>query len=320
MKIILHILLKDLRRHWREIALFILVTTGWAWQQAHPFRWLWLDQKQILPILLFLLWLFTVVRVVQGEALVGDREFWPTRPYRWGHLLAAKALFLGLCLNIPLAAAQLYLLAEAGIPFHAGLIAGMFLLQLEFAFFCTFPAAVLAAVTGSLVQWVLVVVGLFLFAMVTSWLPWSKLPVTLLGAENTSSLLGGAIVVSALAFALVWQYARRRVWVARVALAGAVLFVPAIIALSPTQWVRSIAYPPPSSQIAAPLHLTFRNNEDGAREYTRINYRFNPQATIRIPISVSSASPIRSYRLREAASLWRATMVGIGSHPGRAKT
>jgi hypothetical protein len=291
MRIILHILLKDLRRHWREIVLFFAVTAGWAYQQAHPYTLLWLRQKELLPILLFLLWFFITIRVVQGEALVGDREFWPTRPYRWGQLMAVKALLLVLCLNGALAVAQIYLLAKAGIPVNAQLIPGLLYLQLEFALFLTFPAAVLAAVTESIVQWVLAVIGLGLFIMVVAWLPWSKLPVTLSGCEGTSTVLGFLIIVPALAVTLLLQYARRRVWLARLVLILAVLFVPVVIAVSSSSWMRSIAYPRYFGE--APIHQAFNNGADVTRAYDLTDGVISfvlSDATIRIPITISSNS------------------------------
>jgi hypothetical protein len=289
MTIILHILLKDLRRHWREVGLFAAVTAGWAWQQAHPYQWgYFIQQKQALPILFFLLWFFITVRVVQGESLVGDREFWTTRPYRWWQLMAAKACFLVVCLNLPLIAMQIYLLNAAGLPLRAALIPGLIWLQLAFALLFTLSAAALAAVTESLVQWVLVVVGFALFGLLASWPPWDKLPVTLAGAEGTSTLLGFVIVGAALVFVLLWQYIRRRVWTARIVLAAAILAVPAIVALSCSPWMRSISYPLLSSTKEPPLHLAIA--EKGERTYTRTNRRYE-DPIISVPVSISSMAP-----------------------------
>jgi len=106
MKMILHILLKDLRRHWMEITGYWLVCATWAWRQAYPFELEWMQQRELVPILFFAMWILLTVRLVQGECLVGDREFWPTRPYRWPLLLAEKALALLLFLNLPLLIAQ----------------------------------------------------------------------------------------------------------------------------------------------------------------------------------------------------------------------
>ena len=54
MKIVLHILLKDLRRHWIEIGLFVLVCAAWTWQISHPMAWrVALASARLVSILLF---------------------------------------------------------------------------------------------------------------------------------------------------------------------------------------------------------------------------------------------------------------------------
>jgi hypothetical protein len=282
---ILHILRKDLRRHWWEISGFVLVCAVWTWQISHPNGWSWVHQRQLVPILLFGLWFILTVRAVQGECLVGDREFWPTRPYRWPELLAEKKLLLILCLHIPLLLAQIVLLASAGIPLSWALAPGLFLLQLEFAFFLTFPAWVLATLTETLVQWVLTVVGIALFAVLVSWLPWNLLPPALAGGENVTSILMGAILVPAMVFALLWQYARRRVWPARLVLGAAVLAVPLMIPIASTSLARTTAYPRVTGE--PPMRLSIvASGADGTREYKRGDIGVS-QAVITIPVVAS---------------------------------
>ena len=80
-------------------------------------------------VLLPMAWAFLIVRAVQAEALVGDRQFWVTRPYEWKKLLAAKMLFVVLTINAPLLIADVLLLARAGFnPAHY--IAGLLWMQL----------------------------------------------------------------------------------------------------------------------------------------------------------------------------------------------
>jgi len=265
MNAILHILRKDLRHHWREVALFVFSSAAWAWQITHPWNWVFLRDREIVPILLFGSWFLVTIRVVHGESLLGDREFWMTRPYRWPQLMAAKALFLLLCLNGPLFLAEVALLVHAHLPVTAFTLAGLLVLQLEFAVLLTFPAAVLAAVTATLVQWILTVLGLFLFALMLSWLPWNLLPVALAGQENVASYLGAAIVIPALAFALVWQYARRRVWIASAAILLAVFTVPLMILVAHTANLHSLAYTlRPADQV--PMRFEMKD-QAGANTY-----------------------------------------------------
>jgi hypothetical protein len=288
MKLVPHILRKDLRYHWREAALFVLACAGWAWQFSQPMGWLERRAPALAPILFFGLWLFIVVRAVQGESLVGDRQFWITRPYRWGELMAAKALFLLLVLNLPFAIVQLVLIAHAGIPVSLSLLPGLVILQLEFALFITLPAAALAAVTETIIQWGLTVAGAIMYGLVLSWLPWSKLPASLEGGENAGNFLGIALFAPALALILVWQYARRRVWPARFIFGGIAVVVPLIILLSSTSFIRSIAYPSFAGPLPLKLSVT-QSSKDGTRVYKR--YNSGDDANISIPVEAWTADP-----------------------------
>ena len=289
MRFILHILRKDLEHHWREIAFFVVICGTWTWEASHPFSWMWIHQRGFIPVLLFGMWIFLTMRVIHGECLLGDREFWLTRPYEWGHLMTAKALFLFMCLNGPLLLAQLVLLTAAGIPLSLSLVPGLIFLQLEFVLFVTFPTAVIAAMTETPVQWVLTVVGLFVYGMALSWFPWDGLPATFEGQENVAGILGLAIVVPALGFALVWQYARRKVWTARIALGIAALAVPLVILIASTPFVRAIAYPRSSG--ATPIQLSIPPAmDDGKIEYKRTD-GFGEETNIEIPIRSVSVDP-----------------------------
>jgi hypothetical protein len=284
MRMIFHILKKDLRRHRLEIGLFVLACAAWAWQTAHPSGWIWMSEKGFLPVLLFLLWFLVTVRVVQGESLVGDREFWMTRPYRWGQLMAAKALLLIICLNVPLLIAETFLLASAKIPLSWHLAPGLIFLQFGFLIFVTFPVAALASVTESLVQWAIAVAGMIVCALVVTWLPWSKLPPALSGGEDAGSWMGMALIAPALAFVLLWQYKRRRVWPARLAFGGALLAIPLVILLACTPLIRSLAYPEMKKN--APVQLTMAEDESGARSYTRFA-DMGQEVNISLPVKVN---------------------------------
>ena len=100
MKQILHILRKDARHHWPEIlAALILLTACFAeepreWAHRAPTTPFFSFLAGALPVLLFVSWAFLIERLVHGESLVGERQFWITRPYEWRKLLAAQ--FLGI--------------------------------------------------------------------------------------------------------------------------------------------------------------------------------------------------------------------------------
>jgi hypothetical protein len=287
LRIVLHILLKDLRHHWREIALFVICCGTWGWDATHPMSWT--HQRGMIPAVMFGLWVFLSIRVVHGECLVGDREFWQTRPYTGVQLLIAKTSFLVLCLNAPLLVVQVFLLIHAGVPMSWHLVPGLLFLQLELALYVTFPAFALAAVTESLIQWIVAVGGLLLFIFVLSWLPWDNLPSTLAGEENIGTLIGAAVIIPVLLLALVWQYARRTVWLPRLAIGVAVLVVPFVMLMARTNFIRSVAYR--SSETTPPFQISAHSQTGGLEhEYFRTKGLFS-EDTVDIPIDFNSTDP-----------------------------
>ena len=69
MKMVFHILLKDLRRTWREIALFTVAIAGWAWIMAHPEMFLPGDVKTILPVAVSGSWITRAVRISRRKRI-----------------------------------------------------------------------------------------------------------------------------------------------------------------------------------------------------------------------------------------------------------
>src|SRR6266436_6011069 len=98
MKQIVHIFKKDVRRHWPEILISLAVLALFVWRESGQWRYrAYLSDDRISGYLtaainvgLMLCWCVLTVRLIQSESLVGDRQFWITRPYEWKRLLAAK--------------------------------------------------------------------------------------------------------------------------------------------------------------------------------------------------------------------------------------
>ncbi len=303
MSLILHILRKDLRRQRLEILGYCVAVVAWALRTAHPDAFEWFRQRDLLPILMFCLWILVTIRAVQGESLMGDREWWPTRPYRWGQLLAAKALLLVMVLNGPLLIAQLCLLSHAEIPIAWPLVPGLIFLNGMFVLFVTFPTAVLASVTASVVQWVMSIVGIILAIVVATWLPWGKLPPTLAGQEQLSTWAMALALLPAMIVALVWQYARRREWPARIVLAAALALIPLGIFFASTPQVFRLAYPGAGS--GSSMRLAIRPGENGVREFG-----WSDGDEIKIPVidpalGSEEAIQIQGYRLHLEGSGWQ---------------
>ncbi len=108
----------------------VLVTTGW--------QLLFLAT----PVAIWSL----VTALIHGEPLVGDRQYWLTRPFTWYHLAAAKWIVLAICINLPLFLFQAIALGAAGIS-PVAYLPDLLWRQLFFSVFLLLPIAALAAIT-----------------------------------------------------------------------------------------------------------------------------------------------------------------------------
>jgi len=218
---VMNILRKDVRRLWLEILLVLGGTAVFVWVSGRPWpliengssEWrggaLYGMQDQVwLP----LLWWLLIARAVHQERLVGDRQFWTTRPYSWRSLAAEKALFITLFVVVPGTLADCILLHIAGfspwsyVPQLLGR-QGMIILLL------LLPALATAAVTRNL--WQFAVAGLCFFAF---WiLVIRPQPEAVIWFRFAFIL---AIGIAAALAAIFLQYARRGTAVARSLMIG----------------------------------------------------------------------------------------------------
>jgi hypothetical protein len=164
----LHILRKDIRHLWLDLSMYaaLLIAAAIAipksWDPANlsnsPLRILITLLNFLIPII----WLLLVARVVHGESLVGDTQFWITRPYAWTSLLGAKLLFLVLCLILPFAIMQWTMVLQAGTnPMHALPAQMTGLLKTAIIVWLTFTAV--ASVTSTIQRMFMSMVAVVLF-------------------------------------------------------------------------------------------------------------------------------------------------------------
>jgi hypothetical protein len=227
----LHIFRKDLLHLWPETLVVLLLFAAFAW--SAPSRWTGSENQIVglLPLLGILLkfflmpisWLVVISRVIQDEPLVGDRQFWTSRPYHWPSLLAAKVLYLVVFLYLPFLLMQVYLLKHAGLyPTTAipALLHNLLLLTV----IVVVPIAAISAITSTFPRALLAVVGAIVYIIVLS----LGLLYQLLRHMPAPELqpIAIALFIALPLAALVLQYARRRTAVSR----GILIATPLIIA------------------------------------------------------------------------------------------
>jgi hypothetical protein len=213
----IHIFLKD-ARHWRwlivlQLALLAVRTAmapgyaGWrsGWQQV----------PDTLDMLLPLVWWFLIALVVHDETLDATHEFWITRPYSWRSLLAAKALFISVCILAPLLIADIVVLAVDHFSLREFLPDLLWFECLRLLILL--PAALLASITASLRQFLLGFLLLLLAMYTTAQFEMHS------SVEGSSTLWLTLLLMAVPIALLLWQYARRRTWLVRGVAAAAYL-------------------------------------------------------------------------------------------------
>jgi hypothetical protein len=266
MKQVLNIFKKDVRHYWHEIVVSISLLAAFAWYDvrswangglvgyAYEAGSFFFDSRflsGLVDVLLPISWAFVIVRVIQGESLVGDRQFWVTRPYEWKKLLAAKILFILVFINFPLLVADVILLAKAGFqPTHY--VVGLLWMQAMIALGLLLIAA-MAAVTASVVHFglALLVVVLYLIGMgsLSEQIPSSSFSSSIGDAVQTALLIATPLVV------ILLQYSRRKTAKSRLLIVGFAAVLLLILVGTPYRKVVAHQYPRLEARQQSPVQL-----------------------------------------------------------------
>ena len=262
---ILHILQKDFRRHWLEILVALLLLGAYARLNVNPWephsRSIFLGRftsvvETLTPILI-VFWAFLTLRIVQGEPLVGDRSWWLTKPYVWWKLLLSKVLFVVVVICIPLLFIQIYFLYAAHFPviIHMGSVLNM---QLGLLFSLFLGVFILASLTKGLGQAVVVIASIAGIAIASSWLAFDSgvSEMSVPSSPGSSHVdFSQLFFIALFLLVLLWQFARRRTWLARFAVAAIIAVTALLAAYVPNNGSIEAAFPLRESA-SAPVDLS----------------------------------------------------------------
>lgn len=292
---VLNIFRKDGRRHWPEILGSLILLGLYARSTAHPweeppkfsflFRLVSMKSAGI-PILL-LVWAFLVIRVVHGENLVGDEQWWVTKPYVWWKLLAAKLLLIFSVISIPMFFVQCYLIHAAGfsvMQWLGTMIAG------NLALFCflVVPITALAATTRGLGQVLAGVLAVVICVWIISWLETSKGGVFTGPSGSVADSVQPLLLYACFFAALILQFARRRtIWSRALFLAGFVLCA-LLMGLTPVEWLLHRDYALADNS-GTPVKISVGRWNEAANATGRWA-RNLPEVFLTIPLHVSGVS------------------------------
>ena len=234
-----HIFKKDVRHLRLEISIALAAVAGFTFALAREARSS-TDPATTLgaaPVSLTyvvpLVWVVLIARLIYGEPLVGYRQFWLTRPYSRKSLLAAKALFILVFVNLALFIADVIILRAYEFRI-ASELGGLLWTQVLLTAGTVLPAAALCAVTTGFVQLSVVVSALGL--AIAGWnlaspeldlaAPWRAL-------EWARSYSAGLVVTLAAAVIVARQYGRKGTGDSQLIACGAILLVLMVLAFLP---------------------------------------------------------------------------------------
>jgi hypothetical protein len=290
LSLIPHIFRKDARHHWPEILISLLLLITFAIEQPRNWTGQPLEGRFLsgllnaLPILIVLAWAFLVVRLVQGESLIGDRQFWITRPYQWHKLVAAKLLSILLFIHLPLFITQLSLLKIANFPV-ASSIPGLLYVQLLFVFAIVLPSITIGTITSGIGQASLALLAVLLLMLGIVLL--STVMPDMDFATDATDTLQGVIYPCASVTAILVQYIYRKALLSRLVVAGAAVSIFLVIVLAPYGKLISRDFPLATKAHPLPAHFTLdRSLSFGHAQGQEVNF-FGDEVELEIPFQVA---------------------------------
>ena len=229
MHLMLHIFKKDARRVWWAIAVALLLQACLVYVYASSS-----DATAVsLSLLLPMAWACLIALAVHEDPLVGDRQFWISRPIRWPVLLGSKLLFAAVCVHAPSFLADIAILALRG--FHPWeWIPQLLEKQVMLAAALTLPVIALAAVLQSFAQLVLAAIAIVGATVYLSGFTPSLKSQLRLGVEDTRAVVCLAVLALAAVVMILMQFARRGTWRSRsVGIAAVAIAELVLIWMSP---------------------------------------------------------------------------------------
>jgi hypothetical protein len=278
----IHIFRKDALHLWPEtlVSIALLIAFAWAdaqtWTPTEGFNPAGLGAG-ILRFLIVISWLILTSRLVHDEELVGDRQFWITRPYTWYSLLAAKVLYLVVFVGIPFLAMQAWLLHHAGL-YPTQLVPALLKNLLYVSTIFLLPLLALAAVTATFVRYISSVLGGFIYLFVVLAIAAWNWPESF-GAPYVDYVFSTTLFALVIA-ALIVEYWRRKTMIARLLLAAVPLVIALFAVLTPVNLLVNHRYP-----ANAAGSVTFDADSMRQQPAGRL-FRFRGKVVLEIPVQV----------------------------------
>lgn len=233
MRLSLHIFKKDARRLWWEIAVTLGVLAMLVHFDSTRNDFIPGPMEALLNLLVPAAWSYLIAMLIHQEALVGDRQFWITRPYPRFALLGAKLLFLLAFIHLPSFLADVIIVAARGFqPLH--FLPSLVGKQVLIGCVLTLPVTALATVTRNLAQFVLAGIVLAAGAGLLAnnfeqYYPW-------ISVDTVRRNIAVGVIAAAAAAIVLLQYARMRTVLSRTLGIAAVVASALIFVYTPREY------------------------------------------------------------------------------------
>jgi hypothetical protein len=229
--VILHIFRKDVRRLWWVAGLCLMLLAILSREDRWRSDAVIGSTESWFSLLLPFAWACLIGLLILEEPLVGDRQFWVTRPYSWRALIAAKALFIAVAVHATAFVADCWILSARGLS-PAEYLPQLLWKQVLLAAALTLPAAAIAALVRSFAHFVLACVAVI--AAVGILVGLDTFPPRWEPVESVRQALA-IVAAAAVAGTVVFlQYSARRTTASRgLAIAGAIIAGALLGYLSP---------------------------------------------------------------------------------------
>ncbi len=258
---VLHIFKKDARHLWPQLlaSLGFFIAFGWvSVKNALQTNGLTMFIGTILSLLVYMNGWILTVQAVHDESLVGENQFWLSRPYRWPNLLIAKVLFIAVFFCLPLLLTQVAILAGCGLNPLASLPA-LLLNMARLTTVMLIPVFALSVVTSSFPRFTLTVLAALLYLGLLIWgssLLSSRLYLNVLPDPYSMPLILTIFVIVCLT-AITLQYATRSTMRTRLTLVVLPVCIVALMLARPTAALARHLYPDIAQASQLPGSMVF---------------------------------------------------------------
>lgn len=287
---VLNIFRKDVRHHWPEMLASVALLTVFAVEQPR----VWVNRASVsrvmdrlvgaLPFFMVLAWIFLIIRLVQSESLVGDRQFWITRPYQWQKLLAAKLLSVLFFIHLPLFISQLCLLRVAQFPVMSS-IPGLLYIHLLFFLVMVLPPLTVGTITSGIGQASLVFLAMLSFLGGLVWLI-ATIPDMDFLTDATDSITAPVCLVAAVAVIAI-QYMYRKSIMSRLLLVCAAVVVFLVMLLAPYEKLIKNDFPLATKEHPVPTHFALDRTVSFAHAKGKAVNSFLDNVQLEIPLQMT---------------------------------